>query len=96
MAFKGLKKIDVKHSENHFDVIEKNVVNETIESKTIQIGRPFVDDYKKQNKRVQFYVSQELIDLLQQTAFQNGCKDITAYAKRLLETEFEKIKENMK
>lgn len=92
MAFKGLKKVDVKVVDNHFDVIEKVSEKEAIEIKTVQIGRPFVDDYKKQNKRVQFYVSQEMIDVLQEQAFRNGCKDITAYSKKLLEKEFENIK----
>jgi hypothetical protein len=51
-----------------------------------------VDDYKKQNQRVQFYISQEMIDAFSPIAFQNGCKDVTAYAKKILLDEFDRLK----
>lgn len=81
MAFKGLKKSDKKTSINHFEEIKKSGKSH------IQIGRPNIDEYKKQNKRIQFYVSQELIDALLPIALQNGCKDVTAYAKKILKNE---------
>jgi hypothetical protein len=84
MSFKGFKKGDEKTPINHFEAIKENANS--------QIGRPNVDDYKKQNQRVQFYVSQEMIDALSSIAFQNGCKDVTAYAKKILLDEFNKVK----
>jgi len=85
MAFKGLKKGDEKDPINHFEVI-----NESNKS-NIQLGRPNVDEYKKQDKRCQFYISQEMIDALAPIAFQNGCKDVTAYAKKILTDEFNRV-----
>jgi hypothetical protein len=86
MAFKGFKKGDETPSVNHFEVInESDKINS-------QIGRPNVDDYKKQNQRVQFYISQEMIDAFSPIAFQNGCKDVTAYAKKILLDEFDRLK----
>lgn len=85
MGFKGFKKDKDKSNEatNHFEQIPS----------TNQIGgRPVVDDYKKQNKRIQFYISQEMIDNMASLALQNGCKDVTAYAKKLFVEEFEKAK----
>lgn len=86
MAFKGIKKPDTQNGEatNHFEKIPT----------TNQVGgRPVVDDYKKQDKRTQFYVSQEMIDTMTPIALKNGCKDVTAYAKKLFVEEFEKVKE---
>ena len=77
MSFKGFKKSDEKAPVNHFEAINEN------DKSNSQIGRPFIDDYKKQNQRVQFYISQEMIDILLPIAFQNGCKDVTAYAKKI-------------
>lgn len=85
MSFKGFKKDKDKSNEatNHFEKIPS----------TNQIGgRPVVDDYKKQDKRIQFYISQEMIDNMASLALQNGCKDVTAYAKKLFVEEFEKAK----
>lgn len=79
MSFKGFKKEDQKASSNHFEKVEK------------QIGRPLILDYQKQDKRIQFYISQEVIDILTPIAFKNGCKDITAYAKKLLLEEVKKV-----
>lgn len=79
MAFKGLKKPDGKQV-NHFDRLNAG---------EITIGRPPIDGYKKQDKRIQFYISQEMIDVLLPIAVQNGCKDVTAYAKKILTNEFE-------
>ncbi|OHD81628.1 MAG: hypothetical protein A3D90_02020 [Sulfuricurvum sp. RIFCSPHIGHO2_02_FULL_43_9] len=84
MAFKGLKKGEEKSPVNHFDAIKES-------DKNSQFGRPIIEDYKKQNQRVQFYISQEMIDALSPIAFQNGCKDVTAYAKKILTDEFNKI-----
>lgn len=78
MSFKGFKKEDQTASSNHFEKIEK------------QIGRPLILDYQKQDKRIQFYISQEVIDILTPIALKNGCKDITAYAKKLLIEEVKK------
>lgn len=86
MAFKGFKKGEEKAPVNHFDAIKES------DTPNSQIGRPGVDDYKKQNQRVQFYISQEMIDALSPIAFQNGCKDVTAYAKKILTDEFNKLK----
>lgn len=86
MAFKGFKKPEDTTPVNHFDAINDSDKNNS------QIGRPNVDDYKKQNQRVQFYISQEMIDALSPIAFQNGCKDVTAYAKKILTDEFNKLK----
>ncbi|MFZ2890974.1 hypothetical protein [Sulfuricurvum sp.] len=86
MAFKGLKKGDEKAPVNHFEAINEN------DKSSSQIGRPNVDAYQKQNQRVQFYISQEMIDVLSPIAFQNGCKDVTAYAKKLLIDEFDRVK----
>jgi len=83
MAFKGFKKKGETAPVNHFEVID---------DKNNQIGRPNIDEYKKQNQRVQFYISQEMIDVLSLIAFQNGCKDVTAYAKKILTDEFNKLK----
>ncbi|MEW5832351.1 MAG: hypothetical protein AB1763_05890 [Campylobacterota bacterium] len=88
MAFKGFKKTETVAAVNHFEEVSKN----TEGTGSATIGRPVVDDYQKQNKRIQFYVSQELLDVLQPIAFSNGCKDVTAYAKKLLVEEFEKVK----
>jgi hypothetical protein len=85
MAFKGLKKTATTVVNNHFDTVGSD------EKKEVIIGRPFADPYKKQDKRVQFYISQEMIDTLAETARANGCKDITAYAKVLLVEAFEKL-----
>lgn len=82
MSFKGFKKGDKGGgATNHF---------ENVESK--QIGRPVVSDYQKQDKRIQFYISQEMIDKMTSFALQNGCKDVTAYAKKIFVEEFEKVK----
>lgn len=78
MSFKGFKKEDQKTGANHFEKVEK------------QIGRPLILDYQKQDKRIQFYISQEVIDILTPIALKNGCKDITAYAKKLLIEEVKK------
>lgn len=85
MAFKGFKKPEEKTPVNHFEAVNDNDKNNS------QIGRPNVDDYKKQNQRIQFYISQEMIDALSPIAFQNGCKDVNAYAKKILVGEFEKL-----
>lgn len=85
MSFKGFKKGDQKPSSQHFESVE-----------TKQIGRPVVSDYQKQDKRIQFYISQEMIDKMASFALQNGCKDVTAYAKKLFVEEFEKVKEHEK
>lgn len=78
MSFKGFKKEDQIAGSNHFEKVEK------------QIGRPLILDYQKQDKRIQFYISQEVIDILTPIALKNGCKDITAYAKKLLIEEVKK------
>lgn len=86
MAFKGIKKPDDKKDQatNHFEQIPS----------TNQVGgRPVVDGYKKQDKRIQFYISQEMIDKMTYLSLKNGCKDVTAYAKKLFVEEFEKVKE---
>lgn len=85
MGFKGFKKDKTSNeATNHFEQIPS----------TNQVGgRPVVDDYKKQDKRIQFYISQEMIDKMASLALQNGCKDVTAYAKKLFVEEFEKVKE---
>ncbi len=82
MSFKGLKKEDQKTGSNHFEKIVKEK----------QIGRPVILDYQKQDKRIQFYISQEMIDTLMPIALQNGCKDITAYAKKIFIEEVKKVK----
>lgn len=87
MAFKGFKKTEAVATDNHFDAVAGRT---TAEVK--QMGRPFIDGYKKQDKRVQFYISQEMIDTLTEVAFRNGCKDITAYSKKLLVEAFEELK----
>ena len=79
MSFKGFKKEDQIAGPNHFEKVEK------------QIGRPLILDYQKQDKRIQFYISQEVIDILTPIALKNGCKDITAYAKKLLLEELKKV-----
>lgn len=79
MGFKGFKKEDQTVGSNHFEKVEK------------QIGRPLILDYQKQDKRIQFYISQEVIDILTPIALKNGCKDITAYAKKLLIEEVKKV-----
>ncbi len=81
MSFKGLKKEDQKAGSNHFEKIN----NEK------QIGRPVILDYQKQDKRIQYYISQEMIDILTPIALKNGCKDVTAYAKKLLVEEVKKL-----
>jgi len=87
MAFKGFKKTETAAATNHFEEVAKSEkANPQI------IGRPPVDEYKKQNQRVQFYISQEMIDTLAPIAYRNGCKDVTAYAKKILIEEFEKVK----
>lgn len=86
MAFKGFKKTETAVVSNHFDAVGLD------EKKEVIIGRPFSDPYKKQDKRVQFYISQEMIDTLAETAFKNGCKDVTAYSKKLLVEAFEELK----
>lgn len=78
MSFKGFKKENQTAGFNHFEKVEK------------QIGRPLILDYQKQDKRIQFYISQEVIDILTPIALKNGCKDITAYAKKLLIEEVKK------
>jgi hypothetical protein len=85
MAFKGLKKTATIVVSNHFESVGSD------EKKEVIIGRPFTDPYKKQDKRVQFYISQEMIDTLANTARSNGCKDVTAYAKLLLTEAFDKL-----
>lgn len=86
MGFKGFKKTETAAAVNHFDEVAQSSKTQN------QMGRPTVDEYKKQNRRVQFYISQEMIDTLTPIAFQNGCKDVTAYAKKILIEEFEKVK----
>jgi hypothetical protein len=89
MAFKGFKKTEAVATSNHFEEVEKN------ERSNVQtIGRPIVDEYKKQNQRVQFYISQEMIDTLTPIAYRNGCKDVTAYAKKMLVEAFEQFKKD--
>ena len=87
MAFKGFKKSDQSGQVNHFDEVARKESDRSL-------GRPSVDDYKKQDQRIQFYVSQELIDLLAPIALQNGCKDVTAYAKKILVNEFNNVKDS--
>lgn len=87
MAFKGFKKTDQMASVDHFDEVAKTVEKNNPGT----FGRPVIDEYKKQDKRVQFYISQEMIDTLLPIAIPNGCKDVTAYAKKLLADEFEKV-----
>ncbi len=87
MSFKGFKKTGTTATANHFETIEN-----TDKTTNQIIGRPVIDDYVKQNQRQQFYISQEIIDVLSPIAFQNGCKDVTAYAKKLLVDEFERVK----
>lgn len=88
MAFKGFKKGDEKTPVDHFEAISNNESDKS----SSQIGRPNVDAYQKQNQRVQFYISQEMIDVLSPIAFQNGCKDVTAYAKKILIDEYDRVK----
>lgn len=88
MAFKGMKKTDNKTAVNHFEEVSKA---ERVNSPGTY-GRPVMDEYVKQNQRVQFYISQEMIDTLSQIAIQNGCKDVTAYAKKIFVDEFERVK----
>lgn len=89
MAFKGFKKTEETATVNHFEEVAKTIpANQTPGT----IGRPVVDTYQKQDKRVQYYISQEMIDTLMPIAIPNGCKDVTAYAKKLLVDEFERVK----
>jgi hypothetical protein len=87
MAFKGFKKTDQMASVDHFNEVAKTANKNTPGT----FGRPTIDEYKKQDKRVQFYISQEMIDTLLPIAIPNGCKDVTALAKKLLIDEFEKV-----
>lgn len=89
MAFKGFKKTEGAAAVNHFDEVAKTTPTNTVPG---TMGRPVVDAYQKQDKRVQFYISQEMIDLLTPVAIPNGCKDVTAYAKKLLLDEFDRVK----
>lgn len=88
MAFKGIKKNDDKATVNHFEEVSKA---ERVNGPGTY-GRPIMDEYVKQNQRVQFYISQEMIDTLSQIAIQNGCKDVTAYAKKIFVDEFDRVK----
>lgn len=89
MAFKGFKKTDNMAAVDHFEEVAKTVPANNAPG---TIGRPIIDDYKKQDKRVQYYISQEMIDTLLPIAIPNGCKDVTALAKKLLVDEFERVK----
>lgn len=88
MAFKGFKKTETSATVNHFEEVAKTATTGAPGT----MGRPVVDGYKKQDKRVQFYISQEMIDTLLPVAIPNGCKDVTALAKKLLVDEFERVK----
>ena len=87
MAFKGFKKTNQAVTVNHFNSVAKAEDN-----RPGTFGRPLIDEYKKQNQRVQFYISQEMIDVLLPIAMQNGCKDVTAFAKKIFVDEFERLK----
>lgn len=91
MAFKGFKKTETMANENHFEEVAKTSPVNNTNNTPGTMGRPTVDEYKKQDKRVQFYISQEMIDTLLPIAIPNGCKDVTALAKKLLIDEFEKV-----
>lgn len=87
MAFKGFKKTDNMAAVDHFDEVAKTAEK----NKPGTFGRPPIDEYKKQDKRVQFYISQEMIDTLLPIAIPLGCKDVNALAKKLLLDEFERV-----
>ncbi|ADR35287.1 hypothetical protein Sulku_2634 (plasmid) [Sulfuricurvum kujiense DSM 16994] len=88
--FKGFKKSDEAAQVNHFEEVAKTAEK----TGPGTFGRPVVDEYKKQDKRCQFYISQEMIDTLTPIAFSNGCKDVTAYAKKIFVDEFERVKKD--